>query len=108
MVPNLIKNGVKIKLGFPTLPILVDDMELACAIGIGYKIMGQPIPEKGESLTQMRDEFVETAKQHMDMTDDYNQRLLTLVSRYHPIKPFDDVLYQFILYGADQIPEFEA
>ena len=108
MVPYLIKNGVQIKLGFSSLPILVDDMELACAIGIGYKAMGQPVPEKGESLIKMREDFIETAKAHMDMTDDYNKCLLTLVSRYHPIKPFDDVLYQFILYGADQIPEFEA
>lgn len=108
MVPSLIKNAIQIKLGFSSLPILVDEMEAACAIGIGYRIMGQPVPEKQDSLSVMQENFIQTAEAHMDLTDERNQRLLTLIKRFQPAKPVDDRLYQFMLYGADQIPEFEA
>lgn len=107
MVPSLIKNAIQIKMGFATLPILVDEMEAACAIGIGYRIMGQPVPEKQDSLSVMQEIFLRTAEAHMDLTDERNKRLLSLIKSFQPMKPVDDLLYNFMLYGADLIPEFE-
>lgn len=108
MVASLIKNAIQIKMGFASLPVLVDEKETACAIGIGYRIMGQPVPEKQDSLSVMQELFLKAAEAHMDMTDERNKRLLTLIRRFQPAKPMDDLLYQFMLYGAGQIPEFEA
>lgn len=97
MVFYINKQAVEIKSNFLNAP-LTSINECCCAVGILAKIYGLPLPQKFDTLEEMKKD-IHNQIDNRPIPSDYAQKVAEMLDGYFKPGEIDDELYELLKYA---------
>lgn len=100
MVFYINKQSIEIKSRFQSAP-LTSVNECCCAVGILAKIYGLPVPQKFETIDEMKRD-IHSKIDGKPVPSEYASKVLSLLDKYFKPGIITDELYELLKYAYDE------